>query len=98
MNTGGTDFAFPEVGVNGGTFFGLPVIGVEFGAAQHVGGFDPALIVPQYIYMADEGGIMIDTSTEALLQMDTAPTVNSATPTATTLVSLWQTGSQSGSA
>ena len=93
MNTGGTDFAFPEVGVNGGTFFGLPVIVSNSVPHSTSAGSILVLIIPQYIYMADEGGIMIDTSTEASLQMDTAPTVNSATPTATTLVSLWQTNS-----
>lgn len=93
LNTGGTASAFPEISVNGGTFVGLPVI-VSNGVPHSTSaGSIVALVVPQHIYLADDGAIAIDASTEASLQMDDAPTVNSATPTATSLVSMFQTNS-----
>jgi HK97 family phage major capsid protein len=93
LTTGGNDFAFPTLSVNGGTWLGLPVI-VSNGVPHSTSaGAIVALVVPEHIYMADDGAIAIDTSVEASLQMDTAPTNNSATPTATSLVSMFQTNS-----
>jgi HK97 family phage major capsid protein len=77
-------FAFPEMST--GTFRGYPVI-----ASSHVpiSGVDQStilvLMAPGDVLMADNGGIALDTSTEASLQMDSAPL----TPP-TPLVSLWQ--------
>ncbi len=93
LNTGGTDFAFPNITVNGGTFLGLPVIVSNSVPHSTSAGAIVALVVPSDIYLADDGQVAIDASTEASLQMDTAPTNNSATPTATTLVSMFQTNS-----
>ena len=45
------------------------------------------------IYFADEGGIAVDMSREASLEMDNAPSHDSTTPTESSLVSLWQTNS-----
>jgi HK97 family phage major capsid protein/HK97 family phage prohead protease len=72
----------------GGTFAGLPVIVSEY--------LDPTIIVlvnASDIYLADEGGFSVDASTEASLQMDNEPTQHSVTPTATALVSMFQTNS-----
>src|SRR5690606_36893624 len=77
---------FPGIGMNGGTFFGLPVI-----VSQYVSTGVVALINACDIYVADEGGIAVDMSREASLEMDNAPTHDSTTPTDSDLVSLWQT-------
>jgi HK97 family phage major capsid protein len=74
--------------MSGGTFAGLPVI-----VSEHVGPTTVILANASDIYLADEGGFQVDASTEASLQMDSAPTQQSVTPTATTLVSMFQTNS-----
>lgn len=91
---GGENFAFPGVSVSGGTFLGLPVI-VSNGVPHSTSaGSILALIKADEILMADEGGIAIDTSTEASLLMDSAPTTQtSATPTGSSVVSMFQTNS-----
>jgi HK97 family phage major capsid protein len=84
---------FPGINVNGGTFFELPVI-----TSEHVSGY-VVLVNAQDIWLGDEGGISIDMSTEASLEMragdDEGPTLNigASTPVAASLVSLWQTNS-----
>lgn len=93
MNTAGTAVAFPSVTPNGGTFFGMPMIVSNSVPHSTSAGSILVLLIPELIYMADEGGIAIDQSTEASIEMDTAPTGTSATPTATTLVSMFQTNS-----
>jgi hypothetical protein len=57
------------------------------------GGSYVALVNASDIYVADEGGVMVDMSREASLQMDNEPTMTSVTPTGTSVVSLWQTNS-----
>lgn len=90
---------FPGLTMLGGRFLGLPVI-----SSQHVpvdsDGAIVVLVNASDIYLGDDGGISVDFSREASLQMlDTdvsgagAPTVNSVTPTATQLVSMFQTNS-----
>lgn len=79
---------FPGIGMNGGTFFGLPVI-----VSQYVPSGVVALVNAGDIYLADEGGIAVDMSREASLEMDNNPSHDSDTPTETDLVSLWQTNS-----
>jgi len=83
---------FPGINMNGGTFFGLPVIVSEY-VPTVTGGSYVALVNAQDIYLGDEGGIMVDMSREASLQMDNAPTMTSDSPTGTSVVSLWQTNS-----
>lgn len=78
---------FPGIGMNGGTFEGMPAIISEYVGSVII------LVNASDIYLADEGGIAIDLSREASLQMDNAPTNNSVTPTATTMVSMFQTNS-----
>lgn len=80
---------FPGIGMTGGTFFGLPVI-----VSQYVPSGTVALVNAGDIYLADEGGIAVDMSREASLEMADNPSHDSTTPTeATDLVSLWQTNS-----
>jgi hypothetical protein len=79
---------FPGIGMNGGTFFGLAAI-----VSQYVPEGFVVLANASDIYLADEGGIEVDMSTQASLEMDSAPVHNSDVPTPATLVSLWQTNS-----
>lgn len=90
---------FPGMGINGGTLLGLPVIASEYVPTDSDGAI-VVLVNASDIYVGDEGGISVDFSREASLQMldDSvagagAPTVSSVGPTATSLVSLWQTNS-----
>lgn len=83
---------FPNIGMGGGTLFGLPVIVSEHMPAISGGG-SVILMNASDVYLADEGGINVDMSQEASLQMADDPTNASDVPTATTLVSLWQTNS-----
>lgn len=58
---------FPGLGLNGGTWKGISVI-----VSSSVGALVIALL-PPYILYADDGGVTIDASTEASIQMDSAP-------------------------
>lgn len=80
---------FPGISMTGGTLSGLPVIVSEYVPTDATGSV-VALINAADIYFGDEGGFAVDMSREASLQMDSEPTNNGVTPTATTLVSLWQ--------
>jgi HK97 family phage major capsid protein len=83
---------FPGVSMNGGTFGGIPVIVSEHVPTVSAG----ALVIlanAQDIWLADDGGVTLSASTEASLQMLDNPTNNSATGTATTMVSMFQTNS-----
>jgi HK97 family phage major capsid protein/HK97 family phage prohead protease len=88
---------FPTVGINGGTLFGMPVITSQHVPEVTAGGY-VVLVNASDIYFADEGGIRVDVSREASLQMDDAPTntpnalgASPQTITETSMVSLWQT-------
>jgi HK97 family phage major capsid protein len=59
---------FPGIGINGGTYKGLQFITSNTVTTNVVA------LAPQYILYADDGGVTIDASTEASLQMDSAPT------------------------
>lgn len=80
---------FGNVSMTGGTFNGMPVIVSDYIPAGTV-----VLANANDIYLADEGGVQVDMSREASLEMADNPAHNSDTPTgATSLVSLWQTNS-----
>jgi HK97 family phage major capsid protein/HK97 family phage prohead protease len=73
---------FPSMTAQGGTLFGMPVI-----VSNNVGLRVVLVHAPSILY-ADEGGVRIDASREASIQMDSAPTD---TVDATTVyISLWQ--------
>ena len=73
---------FPNVAATGGSALGVPVI-----ASQAVGA-NVILVHAPSILLADDGGVTIDVSREASVQMDSAPM---AVPDATVvLTSLWQ--------
>lgn len=83
---------FPGITMNGGTFMGLPVIASQY-VPTDSNGHRVALVNASDIYYSDDGGFDLAMSTEASLQMDTAPTGDSTTPTAAQLVSMFQTNS-----
>ena len=70
---------FPGMTMNGGTFFGLPAITSETAGDKII------LLNASDILLADEGGVTLDVSREASLQMDSAPADGVAE-----LMSLWQ--------
>jgi HK97 family phage major capsid protein len=80
-------FAFPGITVNGGTFFGFPVVTsnnvpIDTGNDTYV-----TLIAANEVFLADDGGVTLDISREASLEMlDSGLTQ----PSPSTLVSLWQ--------
>lgn len=78
---------FPGIGMLGGTFFGLPVIVSEYVPTDSSGSL-VALVNAGDIYEADEGGIDLSMSTEASLQMESAP--DNPSTASTVMVSLWQ--------
>jgi HK97 family phage major capsid protein/HK97 family phage prohead protease len=85
---------FPDLTINGGMLDGIPVIVSEYVPSSSAGSY-VFMVNAQDIYIGDDGGFMIDVSREASLEMSDAPTGSSApdptNPTATSLVSLWQT-------
>jgi HK97 family phage major capsid protein len=83
--------AFPQITMNGGTFFGLPVVTAE--SAGFVSDMSPTekmvvLVKASDILVADDGQVTIDTSSEASVQMESAPTDPVAA--ATVLISAFQ--------
>lgn len=83
---------FPGITMNGGTFMGVPVVISDY-VPYTTAGSIVVLVNASDIWLADDGQVTVDASQEASLQMDTAPTVNSATPTAIAMVSMFQTNS-----
>lgn len=81
---------FPTVTMTGGTLNGVPVI-----VSEHIPTDSTGSIVIMAnagdIYLGDEGGVMIDMSREASLEMDDAPSGDATNGTGASLVSLWQT-------
>ncbi|QXI63415.1 hypothetical protein CP157_01133 [Paracoccus marcusii] len=80
---------FSGVSMMGGTFNGMPVIVSDYIPAGTV-----VLANANDIYLADEGGMQVDMSREASLEMADNPAHNSTTPTpSASLVSMFQTNS-----
>ncbi|MDF7648091.1 phage major capsid protein [Erwiniaceae bacterium L1_54_3] len=78
---------YPDMNMFGGTFEGLPAI-----VSQYVGNLLVLVNAPD-IYLADDGGVAVDMSREASLEMESEPTGDSITPTPTEMVSMFQTNS-----
>lgn len=78
---------FPGINMTGGSFMGLPVIVSDYVSSIVV------LVKASDIYLADEGGVTVDMSREASLEMSDAPAQDSIAGTGASLVSLWQTNS-----
>ncbi|HTN40832.1 MAG TPA: phage major capsid protein, partial [Asticcacaulis sp.] len=89
---------FPTIeinGVSGGTWFGLPVVLSENvtnnpGSGSPITGDGARIILAKAseILLADDGEVLLDTSREASLQMESAPT--NPPVAATVMTSLWQ--------
>ena len=78
-------FAFPGITMNGGTFYGMPVVTsaavpIDTGNDTYI-----TLMDASEVYLADDGGVTLDVSREASLEMVDNPTAG-----ASTQVSLWQ--------
>jgi hypothetical protein len=73
---------FPSLSVGGGTALGISIVTSQAAAANVILLHGPSVLV------ADEGGVTVDVSREASLQMDSAPM---GVPDATIVMqSLWQ--------
>lgn len=79
--------AYPDISMTGGTWYGLPVITSSAAGASSGSPNENqiALVTQDEVLFADDGGISIDMSTEASVQMNDAPSAG-----AQSLVSLWQ--------
>jgi len=95
---------FPEISMTGGRFIGLPVIVSEHVPDVAAGSPTIArdiliLVNASDVWLADDGGVSIDISREASLEMDTAPSMYSAgsgspqTSVESAVVSMFQTNS-----
>ena len=73
---------FPDMSPEGGKILGI------YAVTSQVAGTTVALVQPQQIFLADDGGVTIDISTEASVQMDSVP-ANPADAT-TVFTSFWQ--------
>jgi HK97 family phage major capsid protein/HK97 family phage prohead protease len=74
---------FPGITIGGGNYKGLTFI------ASQAAGANVIALQPALVLYADDGGVTIDASREASLQMDSAPA--SPADATTVYVSLWQT-------
>jgi HK97 family phage major capsid protein/HK97 family phage prohead protease len=82
---------FPDITANGGTLLGFPVItseNVPASGGSPADGHMMVFLLPSEILLADDGNVSIDMSTEASLQMESAP--DSPATASTVMVSLWQ--------
>lgn len=73
---------FPDISATGGSVLGVPVI------TSQVAGNRVILAHPPSILFADDGGVTVDVSQEASVEMSTTPTSPAAA--AAVMVSLWQ--------
>ena len=80
--------SFPDMNITGGRLFGMPVIASDYCPATNV-----VLVNASDVYLGDDGQFTVDASEEASLEMSDAPTGDSGGPTATSLVSMFQTNS-----
>jgi HK97 family phage major capsid protein/HK97 family phage prohead protease len=74
--------AFPGMSISGGTLFGLPVVASNAITDDIIAAHAPSIL------LADEGGVEIDVSEQASVQMDDSP--DDPTINTTVLISLWQ--------
>lgn len=84
--------AFPGMTPTGGTFMGLPAFASQYLPTDSSGSV-VMLVKGDEIFLGDEGGVQVSMSDQASLVMDDAPSMNSTTPTAAQVVSMFQTNS-----
>lgn len=87
--------AFPGVTPNGGTLDGIPLRVSQYLANNGGSAGSPFILVDEAeVWLADDGSVTLDASEQASLEMLDNPTnSSSATVTATSMVSMWQTNS-----
>lgn len=88
--------AFPGVTPKGGTLDGIPLYVSQYLANNGGSAGSPFILVDQdEIFLADDGNVTVDFSTEASIEMSDAPTAASGVPTAGSVntVSMFQTNS-----
>lgn len=82
---------FPGITMNGGSLLGFPVITTQnlpSSTGSPADGYPIVFVMPSEILLADDGGVTIDMSREASLQMETTP--DSPFTASTVTVNLWQ--------
>lgn len=86
---------FPGISMKGGEFEGLPVVTSMSANIPGSPNSGKMIILAKAddIMMADDGGLTVDASREASIQMLDNPTNNAAAGTPTTMVSMFQTNS-----
>lgn len=85
VRTANDIYVWPTITFTGGTFYGIPVITSNNVPIESDGTTAIILMDANEVFMADDGGVALDTSTEASIQMSDAPSAG-----AQSLVSLWQ--------
>jgi HK97 family phage major capsid protein len=86
--------AFAEMTPQGGSLDGVPVRVSQYLANNGGSGGAPFILVDEAeIYLADDGSVTLDARDDVAVEMDSAPSSNSGTPTGASLVSMWQTNS-----
>lgn len=86
--------AFPGMTMMRGNIGGVPVRVSQYLANNGGSGGAPFILVDESeIYLADDGAVTLDASEQASIEMNDAPTQVAGTPTASTMVSMWQTNS-----
>lgn len=87
--------AFPGVTADGrGNLDGIPIRTSQYLANNGGSQGNPFILVDEAeVWLADDGSVTVDTSTEASIEMVDAPTQNANTPTASTMVSMFTTNS-----
>lgn len=86
--------AFPGMTMTGGNIGGVPVRVSQYLANNGGSGGAPFILVDEAeVYLADDGSVTLDASDVASIEMNDAPTQAAGTPTAASLVSMWQTNS-----
>ncbi|WNJ93040.1 phage major capsid protein [Bosea sp. 685] len=77
---------FPGVGMTGGSFMGLPVVVSDF-----IGNI-VVLAKTSEIFVGEDGGVSVDLSRDATLEMSDAPGQDALTGTGSSMVSMFQVG------
>jgi HK97 family phage major capsid protein len=84
---------FPDLTMRGGLIEGIPTIPSQYAANRSGAGNLVIAVNASEVFLADDGQVTVDASREASLQMLDNPTNSSATGTATSMVSMFQTNS-----
>jgi HK97 family phage major capsid protein len=88
LRDAGGALAFPNVTVAGGTLYGIPVITSNSVPHSTSAGSIMVLMAQGDVFLADDGGIEVDASDQASLELSDSPTASGTT--GAQLVSLWQ--------